>query len=309
MRSLITITIFFSKNIEISEIYNARDSEFELHENSININKFEVNGYLGLALQTKSQNVSMVDEEIIIKIGSNGEEKVINKKIKLFRPDLKLIHVPKKINIIKNDDGELEVQNRIIIMNCGNGTGLIKLKEKDSSELKIVDPEGIGELSGKIIAEFIERIEKLKDKYPQYSELIDAFIKTRDENMEFDKISEIKKLALDFTKAFETNREFMDDFVAISYISFINNLSFIAPLESLLKYLKSINAGRVIMSDAISILKVETSEKIFDVELTLSDLAFNTYAPIELTKIKIKSNMDCDVPINLLFEVKDDFEG
>lgn len=82
----------------------------------------------------------------------------------------------------------------------------------------------------------------------------------------------------------------------------MSNLSLIIPLESFLKYMKSINIGKIIMSNPISVLKVTPSNRILNAELTLSDLAYNTYEPIELANIKINSNINCEVPIYLLFE-------
>lgn len=303
----ITISVSLPENVEINEIYNTSDLEFEKSKNILNVNKFEVNGYLGMVMQTKSQRRSMIDDEIVVKIKYNDEEKIIIKKIRLFRPDIKLIYLPNVINIIKNDD-KLDIQNKIIITNCGKGTGLIKIKENESSELKLVDLGGIEEFTKKVIDEFVERIKILKEKYPQYFELIDNFIKTREVDVQFDTIGNIKNSVSDLTKAFEANREFMDEFISILYISYMSNLSIIVPLESFIQYLKSINIGRIIMSNPISVLKVTPSYKTFNAELTLADLAYNPYEPIKLNNIRINSNIECDVPIYALFDFVSDLE-
>jgi hypothetical protein len=158
----IEVNISFSENILIKEIYNIDNSGLSVNGNSINITKFETNGYLGLALETKSQNESMIDEKIIIRITYNGEEKIINKIVKLFRPDVKLVHKPEEITIIKDGD-KLNIQNRIVIKNYGNGTGLIELNDKENSELKLTEPGVLQEFIIKVISEFIERLGKLKN--------------------------------------------------------------------------------------------------------------------------------------------------
>jgi hypothetical protein len=278
-----------------------------INGNIIYINKFEINGYLGLAMQTKSQNRSTIDDEIIVRINYKGEEKTIIKKIKLFRPDIKILYVPEVINIMKIGD-KLDIQNKIVIKNCGKGTGLIKLKAKESSELELVDLGGIEEFTKKVIGDFVERMKKLKERYPQYSDLMDEFVKTREDNTQFDNNDTIKNVVSRITKAFEANREFMDDFISILYISYMSNLSIIIPLESFIKYLKSINIGRIVMSNPISVLKITPSYRTLNAELTLTDLAYNTYEPIELANIKINSNIDCNVPIYSLFKFMNDLE-
>lgn len=91
----ITISVSFSENIEIKEIYNIDDSEFEINGNIIYINKFEINGYLGLAMQTKSQNRSTIDDEIIVRINYKGEEKTIIKKLNYLGRILRFFMCPK----------------------------------------------------------------------------------------------------------------------------------------------------------------------------------------------------------------------
>lgn len=301
----IKIVIFFSKNIELVEIYNVIDSDVKLNNDSIEINKVEINGYLGLALQTKSHNESMVDEEIIVKIYYEGGVKTTNKIIKLFRPDLKLLFVPKEINVIKNGN-DFHIERKILIRNCGNGTALIKLNEKESSELKLIDLAGIEEFLNNVVRDFIFRIKKLRERYPQYSDLIEEIIKSREEGARY---NNIKNLVQNIDKAFETNRDFMDDFVSIIYISYISNISAIIPLEDFIKYMKSIQKGKIILSNPISVLKLSPQDRILNAELILSDLAYNKYKPLELENIIVNSNIDCDVPIYLLFDFVDDSEG
>lgn len=151
-------------------------------------------------------------------------------------------------------------------------------------------------------------MKKLKERYPQYSDLMDEFVKTREDNTQFDNNDTIKNVVSRITKAFEANREFMDDFISILYISYMSNLSIIIPLESFIKYLKSINIGRIVMSNPISVLKITPSYRTLNAELTLTDLAYNTYEPIELANIKINSNIDCNVPIYSLFKFMNDLE-
>jgi hypothetical protein len=88
----------------------------------------------------------------------------------------------------------------------------------------------------------------------------------------------------------------------------MSNLSIIMPLESFIKYLKSINIGRIVMSNPISVLKITPSYRTLNAELTLTDLAYNTYEPLELANIKINSNIDCNVPIYSLFKFMNDLE-
>ena len=137
---------------------------------------------------------------------------------------------------------------------------------------------------------------------------MDEFVKTREDNTQFDNNDTIKNVVSRITKAFEANREFMDDFISILYISYMSNLSIIIPLESFIKYLKSINIGRIVMSNPISVLKITPSYRTLNAELTLTDLAYNTYEPIELANIKINSNIDCNVPIYSLFKFMNDLE-
>jgi len=303
----IKINIFFSKNLYIKEIYNVDHSGINIEDNSIYVTKFESNGYLGLALQTKSDSDSMVDEEIIIRISQDKDEKIIKKTIKLFRPDIKLVFMPREINIIKNGT-EFDIQNKIIIRNCGNGTALLKLREMDSSELRTVDLGGLGEFINKVLGEFMERLEQLKYKYPYHSELIDEFKKTRVEDSQLDKADIIKNIALKITSTFETDRDFMDDFMSALFISYVGNINVIIPFEEFIRYIKSINIGRIILSNPISAIKATTSDQILNAELTLTDLAYNTYDPIELKNIKISSNIECDVPIYLLFKFENGSE-
>jgi len=298
------IKITIPAGIDIKEIYNVEENGFEMDNSTLIIKKLEVNGYLGLILASHFYKEPMVSKRVRLVISIGTDEKTIEKEIELFRPEITVIKRPSKIEINVDKQNRVQIKEKIQIKNIGTGTALIDLKIKENSELSKVDPTGIGEFAKKFWEDFERKLNSLKDKYSTYSNLIDSFIDIAKNPPLFDEkgTSRIKQIFTELSTAFENDESFFDDFARALLSSYIKNISIITEIESFMAYLKSIQSGKVIVHDAVKILKVSPKSKTLKSELTMTDLAWNSYEPIDLSDIKIFSNVEFDLPVYQLFD-------
>lgn len=297
------IRIEYPTEMEIKEIYNVSEGNFRLENNILHVNKVDVNGYLGIKFISKLTDPN-VEKNLHIEVYK--EDKVIhseNKPLKLFRPDIKLYNLPHYISIDVREN-QINISNKIKIVNNGLGTAILRLECLDSSDIKTYDPMDIEEFRKNFWSDVERKTRKLNEKFPEYSQLLIEFVEIGKNPPLFKKsdLDRIKKLFSELVKALDENEEFLKDFGNMIVTSYLKNISIVTELESFLIYLKSIYENKIILIDAINVMKISTAPMKLKSKLYITDFAYNEYKPIELDNITIVSNKEVELPVYLLFD-------
>jgi len=299
------IKIEYPSEMEIKEIYNVSEGNFRLKNNILYTDKVDVNGYMGIKFLSKLTDPT-IKKDIYIEIYKNNRVVLKEKKtLMLFRADIKLCSVPKHISIdVLGGQNKINISDKIRMINDGIGTGILRLECLDKSDIKMYDPMGINEFRKNFWSDVERKLHKLKEKYPEYSQLLIEFVDVG-KNPPLFKKSELEKIKGLFSKllnALEESEDLLKDFANVLLTSYLKNISIVTELESFLIYLKSLYENKIIFIDAINVIKVSTTPMKLMARLYITDFAYNEYKPIELGSITITSNKELVMPVYLLFD-------
>ena len=297
------IKVEYPTEMEVKEIYNVSEGNFRLENNILYVDKVDVNGYLGIKFISKLTNPT-IEKNLHIEICREGE--VIyreNKSIKLFRPDIKLCNLPHRISVDVQGN-QINISNKIEIINTGLGTAILRLECLNGSDIKIYDPMSIEEFRKNFWNDVERKIRKLNEKFPEYSQLLTEFVEIGKNPPLFKKgdLERIKRLFSELIKALDENEEFLKDFANMILVSYLKNISIVTQLETFLIYLKSVYENKIILIDAVNVMKISTTPMKLKAKLYITDFAYNEYKPIELDNITITSNKEIELPVYLLFD-------
>jgi len=297
------IKIEYPNEIEVKEIYNVSEGNFKLENNILYIDNVDVNGYLGVKFVSK---LTEPDIEKNLHIAVYKKDRVIhkeNKLLKLFRPDINPYSLPQHIFVNMEGD-EINIPNKIKIVNNGLGTAILRLECLDNSDIKIYNPMDIEEFRKNFWSDVERKIHKLNEKFPEYNQLLIEFAEIGKSPPLFKKsdLERIKKLFSELIKALEESEEFLKDFANMILTSYLKNISIVTELESFLIYLKSVYESKIIFIDATNAIKVSTNPMKLRAKLYITELEYNEYKPIELDNITITSNKELELPVYLLFD-------
>lgn len=307
----ITIKIILPAGLELKELFNVPDGGYyDVKDiNETTINDFEINGYLGAVLSSQQYLYASNNSKIVIEIHCDDNVTVVEKHIELFRQDLGIIHKPEEISIIFNENtNKFLINNKIRLKNKGNGTCIIDINEFEGSDIQLKDPESLEDFSKKFWKRLNERLDDIKLKFPNHSELIEKFkaIGAKSGSIEEQELKSNAAVFDELESTFELDRPFSKEFVAILILSYFDNLSIITQIGSFLLFMKSIQAQKVNLFKPLKMMDIKHSENNLNLKITVADLLHQSYDPIILDNIKIISNMECQVPIYMLFEFNDD---
>lgn len=297
------IKIIYPSELRIKEIYNVSDGNFELENNTLYINKVDVNGYLGIKFISKLAN-PITEKGVYVEIYK--DKKIIykyNKYVKLFRPDIRIDTIPDKIYInVQNE--QITILNKIKIVNKGLGTSILRLECIPDSDISIYDPMSIEEFRKNFWNDIEKKSHKICEKYPRYSNTLLEFVEIGRKPPMFTKndLNKIKSIFDRLIKILEEDEEFLKDFANMIFTAYLKNLSIITELETFLIYLASVYENKIILLDAVNVMKISTTPKKLKARIYITDLAYNEYKPIELNNITIVSNKEIELPVYLLFD-------
>jgi hypothetical protein len=313
----INIFIKVPENIELQEIFNVpEDSMSLIDNNTIKIENFNLNGYVGFVFQSKTHPDPKILSNIEFRLIDikDGSDQIIKKEIELFRPSIKLGNVPSTIKIFYNEKTHaFELDQKIPIKNCGDGTAQIFVQLKQEGDFRKNLPSGLEEFENNFRKDFTGELNKIKAEFPDFTPLIDDFIeivKTQ-KTYNTEERAKVKSIFKQLEESFENNEQFLFKFVSALSYSYLKNIQLITEIKSFLEYLNSIGNGRVILLNSIDILKTEKETGILELIIQNSDIMNNDYPPIEVTPIKINcvNKCGCEIPIHSLFDWKDDSNG
>lgn len=310
----ITVKILLPEGITVKNIFNVEENELKITNDSFLIEKFEINGYLGLTLLSKIYADASVQKTIFITIIFNENEYLIEKNIELFRPNIQFKKPnqeiepqeiePQEIDITVDENNKIIIKKKVLITNDGTGTGIVILSEDDDSELKQNTPSGIKEFSENFTNDFVNGLNKLKKKYPQYSEILDDLIQTTNKDFYLgdDSINQLKSIYNRLFNIIESDYSFYENYIGNILSAYMKNISIITEIESFVIFLRSVYLKKIIFPNSLNTFKISTDYKILKAHFNVTDLVYNKYDSLKLPLLKIKSNKECEIPLHLLFK-------
>lgn len=304
----VEITVSVPDHVKIKEIFNiVEDSVEKIDEKSVRIKDFEVNGYVGFVFETQllEQPESFMCIKFNIQDLKTLKKKTFIKKIKLFRPSIEVIKVPSQITINYDDKTKkCEIDNKIHFSNTGEGTALVTVKLASENDFEITIPDGVSDFVKKFISDLEIEFKLLKSEYSEYSDIIDKFFSMLKKPISFEKdnISKVQAIESELSDIFENNEDFLEGFIFAIWTSYIKNIQLMTQIESFMNYLNSIGNNKIILANAIDLLKPNNPTGDLKISVQITDLNYNEYPPIEIPKITIICNDKCKIPIHSLFD-------
>jgi len=213
-----------------------------------------------------------------------------------------VVHVPSVIEIKKDKDGKYYASDRIQVVNCGEGTAVLSLVEREETELRIREPHGIGEFITNFWSDFIEGLSHLKNRYPDHAELLDKLIGLKDKLskvLDEAEVKGLKDLVEELENILITDSSFSEEYESTVQVAYIKNLKFITELESFLIYLKSTDSERLLLKNPINVLNLEPRKKNFRANLNIIDLNYNSYPKVPIS-FEICATEACELPLHKL---------
>lgn len=304
----IEITVSVPDHVKIKEIFNiVEDSVEKIDENSVKIKEFEVNGYVGFVFETQllEEPESFKCVKFDIQDLKTLRNKRFVKKIKLFRPSIEIINIPSQIAIKYNDEtNNYEVDNKIHLKNIGKGTAIVSVKLTSENDFEISMPVEIRDFAKKFFVDLEIEFKHLKLEFSDYSDIIDKFlyIFKQPDSFEKDNISKAQAIQSELSDIFENDENFLESFSFAIWNSYIKNIKLITKIESFMNYLNSIGNNKIILANAVDLLKSNKPTGDLKLSVQITDLNYNEYPLIEIPKISITCSDECKIPIHSLFD-------
>ncbi len=294
IRNKVTITL--PSGIALAEIYNTSLDNLKIHNNVCSIHDTEINGYVGGVFNSIVYNQPSVTKKIIFQIHDNHDQ-IYERVVELFRPDVRFDDTVETINIHANKEGKPIVRGNIKIFNSGKGTAVVKLKITPDSEIKEGQPHGFEEFKAKFLVDLDEAFLELIKKFPQNSKLLER-MRLIIMNPFSSKIkrADVRKSIRDLEYVFNNNENFVKDFARLVAIAYLKNVSIITNADSFFAFLKSTGKNKLLLLDAMKVLKIQPQTQILKIELQTTDLASNEYPLKKLRPIKIMSDASYYIP-------------
>ena len=300
---------FPSRLVSLKEIYNVNKRELKIGTNSISMDKFETNGYVGFVFKTNICKEPSIEAPIRVRIGSGAQPKqVIEHNLLLFRPHIVKFPRPKEIDVELRED-EPYFKDKILVKNEGKGTAIIKLDIAGESDIHVRMPREMERFVEKFCSTLITKSRSVKKDYPGYSPIVDGFVDLVVDSAKgsftiteeyvqkmqdtFDKIS----------KAFEENEDFFRDLLQAILSAYLSSVHLITEIHSLFEYLKSLAENKVLLLNAASELELKPGSNRILGHLRIQDLVPNVYKPIEIDiNVSVNSDRPVMIPLYSIFD-------
>ena len=304
------INLKYDKELTIKEIYNVPDNAFEvISEQELMVRNYEVNGYVGLVFASSISEVPHKKCNIFLE-SKNGEENVLEQRsIEIFRPSIVIESIPEKITIsYDNLKNKYIIDNMIIMKNTGLGSAIVNVKIKNNDTVMLDLPENFDFFLKGFNDDLVFHLNNIKSHFPDYINEVDDFSQfflQPEKIIRELKTTQVKNIFERFIHLLKTNDKLAEEFGEGIVSSYLKNIQFITEISSFLEYLHSTAEGKVILTNAVEVLKAESS--VFDVEfdLGITDLSLNDYPELAINKINVEFKRVKSVPLYLLF----DWEG
>ena len=289
--------------VTIENVYNSSEECIILKNNgrTVEISSVIENGYIGFVIKAQriSENfkIANININIVLSKDGNNIEKRKEYKLELFRPDLKLLSVPKHIKVeFLKDMLNPTYNDRIKISNQGKGAALLLVIPENNSNIKFTN--FFGEETIQFITNLTNALNRLKVEYVEHAKLLDMLINfysiaKKFSNNEYDNIEEFKQLSEQVSKQMhemETNDpEFINDVSDSISDTFLSVFSINKEFQSWVHSIESMRSQRIILLNPLS--AIETKDKItrLTFKLLYLDAIGNYYPEIETEEIILEA--------------------
>jgi len=296
------IRINHSKNMLFKEVYNASKPNFVVHETSVIINKIDVEGYLGIIFSSKY--LPSKDQEDFIEYIFLKNFEIIEKlefKVHLFRQDIKLKDIPKKI-LINPIGGKADP--KICVRNLGQGTAIIEVNTIEESKIQKARPKFVDDFIESSLENIESGISRLRESFAEFDKLLSKVELYVKQPVEFNKDSLISYN--DFQNEFKEAVE-KDDKFARALVDFFVGVILNGNMSSniyqfLLEYMDSIGKEKIIIRDPFSTINVAEGLQKIRLEIKSVDLLHNICDVIELPSIDLEARQAGEIPLFKLFQ-------
>jgi hypothetical protein len=305
------IQILFPESVEIKEMYNVGEGDYELRQNELIIEKTEVSGYVGAIFKAKKNEKHALSERIKFVITHNNIHEEIDREILLFRPEVCVSKKPERV-IIKEIDGNFSTGDKITVSNEGSGTGILVITVDGNSEVKKKRPDEMEEFVKRFWGELDSRLSEVKEEFSEYSGIIEKLIELWKIPSELDKeymisdeeyMSKTKNAFDNLSEAISNDEDFGYAFAEAFVGAYMVSVNIITEVNSFLNYLNSIADERMILFDAIDVLELKPGVQKFIAEMRVTDLANNSYPPIDVsTELMLDAEKGIKIPVYSIFE-------
>ena len=295
----IQILITLPDGLTLTEAYNIDSDSLKINGNAYIIDDFETNGYVGGVLSSKLGEQALITKKIMFEVKSDCNiPRNFERKIELFRPDIKIDDSIRTINIKSDKNNRPVVNEHIKISNRGRGTAIIRINILPNSEIKEGRPQGFEEFKLKFLEDLDTAFLEMKKKFPQYDKLLESLRDVAKNPLPSDtKLSVIvRKTTEDLESAFDNNEEFQTAFSRSITMAYLKNVSIMTDADAFLAFLKSSGKNKLLILDAMRVFNVSPKKQTLEAELLMTDLASNEYPPKKLQPITIISDGSYSIP-------------
>ena len=303
------IRLRYDKELTIREIYNVPENAFKvISGQELVVENYEVKGYVGLVFSSSISEVPYKKCNLILESKSDKQDVYEQRSIEIFKPLLEIKNVPEKITVsYDSSKREYKIDNKIIMKNMGLGSAIVNVKVNNNDTVGLAMPENYYHFLEGFRNDLASQLNNLKSHFPAHASDVDSFSQfflQPEKIIAETKTTQIKKIFERFVHLLEANDDLAEEFVEGIVSSYLKNIQFITEISSFLEYLHSTAEGKVILTNAVEVLKAQTS--IFDAgfDLGITDLALNKYPELVINKIKFEFKGTKSVPLYLLFEWK-----
>lgn len=292
------ITISLPDGLELKEAYNIDAKDIQIKNGEVIVHNFETGGYFGGVISSKLYEDPSTIKTVKFSL-SNESDETYQKHIELFRPDVRISDNVSTIHVKLDKNNRPMSNSQIPLMNDGKGTGIIKIKILDESEIKEGTPEGFEGFRIKFLEDMNKGLTELQSKFLHYSELLESFKSVVLDPLPSDpkKLENVRDITQRLEEAFDNSEEFFLDFMHCAVTAYLKNISIMTDVNAFLAFMRSVGKNKLIFVDAVKVLKISSIPKTLSAELIITDLAQNKYPAIKLPKISISADKDCTIPI------------
>ena len=296
------IVIMVFDELELFEIYNVNESDYNIKNNEITINKVETEGYLGVVFSTKTLKEKSLDRTIFYKF--IYEDKIVEEisyDIHLFRPDIVLVDVPNKIVI---DFNENTIESKIHIKNYGEGTAIIDVITRDYSEIIKHEPEWVKKFNKEYIESIEYGMKELKNSYKEHKDLIKElkYFLIYSVNFEENNLNKLEIFLNKLIKLLRENEEFRYALSRTLIGIMLENPEYTSMYQFVSEYINSITEERMLLKDPFNVINVSSKEKLLSISIKCIDLLNQICTEVNIDDIKIIGNKDDEIPLYKLFQ-------
>jgi hypothetical protein len=157
------------------ELHNSPMEHAIIEGNEVVVNNFVVDGYLGGLLSTEITEDYNLKASLKIKIFSDNDTyQLVEEHRIIYGTVTSVSHIPTSIHLSESSQ---TISEYIEILLCGKTTVFLHVEELEDNECDIDVPVDIKEELERVTSLVNSGLKRLKEKYPQHSEVVDLMLK------------------------------------------------------------------------------------------------------------------------------------